>query len=64
MKVAKLVTVSLTTRVVVEDNADDETIMETAKPQLVDKIMNESLENVEVIIDDTTFPYGSFEEEK
>src|SRR3990172_9904176 len=56
-KVAKLVYVSLLTRVVVNENATDEEIMETAKPKLIDKIKQEGLENLEEIVDDTEVPY-------
>jgi len=55
---AKLVKVSLMTRVVVEDEASEETILEAAKSQLVDKVMNDLGDNVEEIEDDEEMPYG------
>jgi len=55
---AKLVKVSLMTRVVVGDNATEEEILEASKAQLVDKIMNELGDNVEEVEDDEEMPYG------
>jgi len=46
------------TRVVVEDEASEETILEAAKSQLVDKVMNDLGDNVEEIEDDEEMPYG------
>lgn len=57
-KVAKLVRVSLMTRVVVDENDSEETILEAAKSQLVDKVMNDLGDNVEEIEDDEEMPYG------
>jgi hypothetical protein len=56
-KIAKLVTVELTTRVVVNQNADEETILNTARTRFVDKILTELEENIVEIVDDTEFPY-------
>lgn len=62
MKVAKLATVSLTTRVIVEDTTTDEQIMNLATPKFIDKLQNnEALENLESIIDDEECPYGTLE---
>jgi len=54
---AKLVYLSLMTRVVVEDDADDETVMDVARQKFADKIQYEYLENVEEIQDDLEMPY-------
>ena len=54
---AKLVYLSLMTRVVVEDDADDETVMEVARSKFTDKLIYEYLENVEEIQDDLEVPY-------
>lgn len=59
-KVAKLVTVTLTTRVVVDTNATDEQIAEAAAPNLIAKIRNdEVLDNMDEPVEDTTMPFGS-----
>lgn len=58
-KIAKLVTVSLVTRVIMEDSATDEQIMEVAKPRFVDKITTELGEHLESIDDDTECPYNA-----
>jgi uncharacterized protein YbcI len=63
-KVAKLVLISLMTRVVVEDTATDEEIVEAARPQLVDKMRTDLHENIEEIIDDEEVPYGKGLNEK
>ena len=54
---AKLVYLSLMTRVVVEDDADDEVVMDVARQKFADKIQYEYLENVEDIQDDLEMPY-------
>lgn len=54
---AKLVYLSLMTRVVVEDDADDEIVMDVARQKFADKIQYEYLENVEDIQDDLEVPY-------
>lgn len=59
-KVAKLVTISLMTRVIVDENATDEQIMDAAKPKFIEKIKEEALENLEDIVDDTECPFGAF----
>jgi hypothetical protein len=59
MKVAKLVTVSLTTRVIVEDTDTDEQIMEKAIPQLEKKLAGDgTCDNIESIVDDEEIPFG------
>ncbi len=56
-KVVKLVYVSLMTRVVVDDNATDEQIVEAARSKFIDKVTNELFENLEDIVDDEECPY-------
>jgi hypothetical protein len=56
-KVAKLVTIQLTTRVVVDENADDETIIDETIPRFIDKILTEIEEYNPQIEDDTEVPY-------
>jgi hypothetical protein len=59
-KVAKLITFSLTTRVIVDENATDEEIAAKALSGIRAKIdNNELVENIESIEEDTTLPYGS-----
>jgi hypothetical protein len=67
-KVAKLVCVSLMTRVVVEDGlSEDELLekaMELARPQLIDKLRNDGLaDHLESIEDDVECPFGSFNDD-
>lgn len=57
-KVAKLVYVSLMTRVVVDENATEEEIVEASKKNLLAKISNDLHENVEEVIDDEEMPYN------
>ena len=56
-KKAVLVKVSLMTRVIVDDNATEETILELAIPRLSENLMNSPYENLEDIVDDTECPY-------
>ena len=57
-KIAKLVLVSLMTRVIVEDTATAEEIVAAAKPNIQAKLDNNELyENTEEIMDDTEMPY-------
>jgi len=62
-KVAKLVYVSFITRVVVDENATDDQIIEAAKPNLYEKVRLETYDNLEKIEDDTECPFGTFNEE-
>lgn len=65
MKVAKLVTVSVTTRVVVEDNASDEQIMEDAMFRCLINLQNDGIcDHLESVVDDTEMPFNSKEEEE
>lgn len=56
-KVAKLVYVSLATRVVVDENATDEQILEIAKGHFLEKVNTELGEHLEEIIDDEECPH-------
>ena len=62
-KVAKLVYVSLLTRVVVDENASEEDIIDASRLKFVKKINEELGENIEMIQDDTECPYEEGEEE-
>jgi hypothetical protein len=56
-KVAKLVYVSLVTRVIVDENASDTEILMKAQSKFIEKIENEIHEHLESIEDDTECPY-------
>ena len=62
-KVAKLVAVTLLTRVVVDENATDEQIIEASKSNFHEKVDVELGDNIEFIEDDTECPYGIFRDE-
>ena len=58
MKVAKLVYISMITRVIVDEGATDEEILDAARPEFLNKVKDESLgENLEKIVDDEECPY-------
>ncbi|HET6226036.1 MAG TPA: hypothetical protein VFF27_07135 [Bacteroidia bacterium] len=57
-KIAKLVITTIITRVIVEDNATAEDIINAAKPKVIETINNDLIENVDDIIDDTECPYN------
>lgn len=60
-KKAKLVTISLMTRVIVDEDATDEQILDAAKSNFLDKINNnELMENLDEIVDDNECPYETF----
>jgi hypothetical protein len=62
--VAKLVSVSLMTRVIVDENASESEILELAGIKLSEKIQNELTEHLESIEDDIECPYDpDFDEE-
>lgn len=63
MKVAKLVYVSLLTRVIVDENATQKDIMELAVPKLSEKLMDSPFEHIEEIVDDIECPYTSDDED-
>jgi hypothetical protein len=56
-KIAKLVSVTLKTRVIVEDNLSEEQIFELAKPRLSNNLSTNGFENLEEIVDDIECPY-------
>lgn len=62
-KVAKLVAISLLTRVIVDENATEEEILEKAVPKFMEKVNQEIGEHLEYITDDEECPYGTFDEE-
>jgi hypothetical protein len=61
MKTAKIIWVSLATRVIVDTNDSEEIVIEKAieqaKDKFIDKINNELYENIDEIFDDTDCPY-------
>ena len=57
-KVAKLVYVSLLTRVIVEEGATEQEIMELAIPKLSQNLMDSPYENIEKIVDDVDSPFN------
>jgi hypothetical protein len=56
-KVAKLVTVSFITRVVVDETMSDDDILEYSKDSFKEKVNWELSENLESIVDDEECPY-------
>ena len=62
-KVAKLVSVSLMTRVIVDENASEADILELAGVKLAEKIQNELSEHIEGIDDDDECPYDPLYDE-
>lgn len=68
-KIAKLVCVSLMTRVIVEDNLSEDKLLEEAmkqaRPQFIDKIENDGLaDHLESLEDDEECPFGTFDTDK
>ncbi len=57
-KVAKLVYVSLATRVVVDENASEDEILNAASVKFIEKIVNEIEEHIEEIVDDEESPFN------
>jgi hypothetical protein len=57
MKVAKLVYISLATRVVVDENASEDEILNAASVKFIEKITNEIQEHIEEIVDDEECPF-------
>ena len=56
-KVAKLVSVTLITRVIVDENASEQDILELAIPKLSEKLIYEPFEHIEEIVDDDECPF-------
>jgi len=63
-KVAKLVYVSLLTRVIVDENATEQDILEAAIPKLSEKLLDNPYEHVENIVDDLECPFDEEEEKR
>ncbi len=61
-KVAKLVYASFVTRVVVDENATEEEILEASRQKFIEKVQTELGENVDEIQDDIEIPYDTEEE--
>lgn len=62
MKTAKLVSINLVTRVIVDDNASENEILRLASEKFIEKISNEIDElkhNLEFIVDDEECPFDS-----
>jgi len=57
MKIAKLVYAALLVRVIVEDTASEQDILELAIPKLSEALMDSPHQHIEKIIDDTECPY-------
>ncbi len=62
-KVAKLVRVSLVTRVIVDVDATEQEIMELAVPKLSENLMDSPFDSIDEIVDDTECPYEVSEDE-
>ena len=60
-KIAKLVAVSFMT-MVVRDTATEEEILSAAVPRLIDALLNDGLDNLEFIEDDTECPYSPLDD--
>jgi hypothetical protein len=56
-KVAKLVTITMTTRVIVDENASESDVIEQASIKMSENIQHEFNENLESICEDTECPY-------
>ena len=61
-KVAKLVRVSLVTRVIVDEDATEQDIMELAVPKLSEDMMDNPFQIIDEIIDDVECPYSEGEQ--
>lgn len=59
-KVAKLITVALIVRVIVDENSTDEQMLEAAKPKLITQLHDEAMEHIEKISSDEECPFGTF----
>jgi hypothetical protein len=56
-KVAKLVTITMKTRIIVDEDASEVEIIEQASIKMSEKIQHEFNENLESICEDTECPY-------
>ena len=60
MKKAHLVLVSMATRVVVDENATEQDIIQLANAQIIDNIIVDGIfENVEEVLEDDECPYDA-----
>ena len=60
MKKAHLVYVSIATRVVVDENATEQDIIQLANAQIIDSIIVDGIfENVEEVLEDDECPYDA-----
>ena len=60
MKKAHLVYVSIATRVVVDENATEQDIIQLANAQIIDNIIVDGIfENVEEVLEDDECPYDA-----
>jgi len=64
MKVAKLVSCSLMTRVIVDEKATEDEIIRASRDRFIDKIKDELGSHIEEIEDDEECPYEEGEEYK
>ena len=63
-KIAKLVTITMTTRIVVGEDASEADIIDIASIRMSEKIQHEFNENLGSIVDDMECPYDpEFDEE-
>ena len=63
-KIAKLVMLSPMVRVIVDENATDEEILDKARPKLLQLIKDSAGEIIEDIIDDEECHYGTLKDDK
>ena len=56
-KVAKLVYMSMATRVIVNQDATEEQILEVARSKFIEKCRTDLGDNIEEIVDDEECPY-------
>ncbi len=63
MKVAKIVVVTLLTRVVVDEDLPDEDVVEIARGNLERNLRSDLHENVDAIFDDKECPFGVMDED-
>lgn len=57
-KVAKLVTVEYTVRVIVDEDSTEQDIVREALPKIIDSVKNETFENLVSISKDKEVPFG------
>ncbi len=59
MKVAKLVSISLMTRVIVDENATEDEIIKASRSRFLDIVKADLGDNIEEIVDDEECPFGT-----